>query len=84
MTTTSELPRRLLRVAGINQTFLRQTVHLRFVGGKENIGGRAGLDLPRQRAGRAKIENDFVAGGPFVSGGDLLQADRSGWPLQKP
>jgi hypothetical protein len=45
-------------------------VHLRFIGGKENIGWRAFFDLAGQCARRAEVKNDFVGGLLFVIGGD--------------
>ena len=70
---TSELPRRTAARAGDQQIFCRQRVHPGFVGGKENVRGRAGLDLPRQRAGRGEVENNFVAGRFFIIRGDPLE-----------
>jgi len=60
----------------IDQVILFQAVHFGFVGGKENVGGRAFLDLPRERAGSGKTKNDFIAGLVFINGGDFLERVR--------
>src|SRR5208282_6459632 len=56
----------------VNQPLFLQPVHLCFVGGKENVGGSAFLNLPRERAGGGEVENDFIAGLLLVGGGDFL------------
>ena len=70
------IPQTIFARAHINQIFLNQAIHFGFVGGKENIGGRAFLNLPGERAGRAEVENDFVTGFSPVDGGDLLERIR--------
>src|SRR5437667_11137293 len=52
-----------------DETAALEVVHLQLVGGDENVRRRAFLNLTRQDARSAEVENDFVA----VVRGDLLQ-----------
>ena len=52
---------------------LGKLVHFRFVGGEEEVGRGARLDLHFERVGRGKIKEDLVAAGFFVGHADFLQ-----------
>ena len=52
-----------------DETAALEVVHLQLIGGDENVRRRAFLNLTRQDARSAEVENDFVA----VVRGDLLQ-----------
>ena len=50
---------------------LLERVHLRRVGREEHVGGRAGLDLPREIARGAEVEDALLVR-PLLSAADLL------------
>ena len=57
----------------VDQAGLRQIVHLGLIRREKEIGGRALLDLPRERARSREIQAHDVAGGLLVFGREFLQ-----------
>ena len=57
----------------VDEAFLIESVHLGFVGGEEDVSGRALFDLERKKAGGGEVEKDFIAGLFFVGGGNFLE-----------
>ena len=58
---------------GEQQTLMRQNIGVGLIRKKQEVGRRAGPELPREGARGGEVEDDFVARLRFVRGGEGLE-----------